>query len=344
MGKEQFIEELLSGWFDGTLTDEELQKVEQWKDASKENATAFAEFEEVWLQTERLRVMQKYNAQQALNKVHGKIKGTTKLKFLETFKRVAAVFVLPLLVASIYLMLHKPNPTSAETNWYTLHTGAGMRSEFVLPDGTNVFLNSNTTLKYPLAFNGLSREVEIHGEAYFDVAENKKQPFIVNTGNVNVEVTGTEFNVSNYENEEMTEIVLVEGTVRLFQGSFSGKREIFKALVPGEKATYMDGEKKLYYERVDVEKYIAWKDGRLMFRDDSMEEVVRRLNRWYNVDIKLTGIDLGDYAYTATFEDESLVQILDLLKISAPIDYKINYRKQQDDKTFSKMEIEIIQR
>jgi ferric-dicitrate binding protein FerR (iron transport regulator) len=136
----------------------------------------------------------------------------------------------------------------------------------------------------------------------------------------------------------------VKGMVRLFQGNYFGEKEIYKTLVPGEKATYVRNESKLYYENVDVKKYIAWKDGKLIFRDDSMEEVARRLNRWYNVDINLTGNDLGDYVYTATFEDESLVQVLELLKISAPIDYKIKPRKRKNDATFSRLEIEIIQK
>lgn len=81
-----------------------------------------------------------------------------------------------------------------------------------------------------------------------------------------------------------------------------------------------------------------------MFRNDSMEEVVRRLNRWFNADIKLTGNELANYVYTGTFEDESINQILELLKISAPIDYKVNKRQKRNDQTFSKMEIEIIQK
>ena len=105
-----------------------------------------------------------------------------------------------------------------------------------------------------------------------------------------------------------------------------------------------EGDKRMVTSHVDVEKYLAWKDGILMFRDDSMPEVVRRLNRWFNVDIQLAGSALKNYVYTATFEDESLIQVLDLLKISAPIDYTIKQREIKTDKTFSKMEIEIKQK
>ncbi len=342
MTEKQYIEDLLPAFFEGKLTSENHKKVEHWKNADPENEKVFYQSKQVWEETELLHRMQKYNAQDALNAVNKKIRSKNSSTYIQWFQRIAAILILPLIVATLYFSLKKPSHSYADNDWYILKTGAGMRSEFVLPDGSKVFLNSNTTLKYPVAFTGCTREVEINGEAYFNVATNKKQPFIVNTGNVNVEVTGTEFKVSNYENEGMTEIVLIEGTVRLFQGRFAGEHQRFKALVPGEKATFIASDDKLYFERVDVEKYIAWKDGKLMFRDDSMEEVVRRLNRWYNVDIQLTGRDLGEYVYTATFEEESLIQVLDLLNLSAPIDYKIKQRERKTDNTFSKMQIEII--
>ena len=137
---------------------------------------------------------------------------------------------------------------------------------------------------------------------------------------------------------------MVSGKINLFQGEYLKEKEILRSMVPGEKATFNEKENKICFNKVDVKKYISWKDGILMFRDDSMQDVVRRLNRWFNVDIKLTGNKLKDYVYTATFHDESLVQILDLLRISAPIDYIIKSREHKTDKTFSKMEIEIIQK
>lgn len=334
---------MLPAFFEGTLKSEDEKKVTEWKEASAENRLVFEESKAVWEQTERLRKMQKYNAQKALESVNKKIERSGASKFIKLFQRIAAILIFPLLIATLYFSTKNLSEEISKDNWYTLKTGAGMRSEFVLPDGTEVFLNSNTILKYPVAFNGSLREVIIDGEAYFDVVKNKKQPFIVNTGDVNVEVTGTQFKVSNYESEGMTEVVLVEGAVRLFQGTYSGEKEMFKTLVPGEKARYLVEQERIYFEKVDTEKYVAWKDGKLMFRDDSMDEVVRRLNRWYNVDIQLTGHDLGDYVYTATFEDESLIQMLDLLKMSAPIDYKIKPRERKADNSFSKMKIEIIQ-
>lgn len=342
MKKEQFIEELLPGWFDGSLSDEEKQKVLDWKQASDENANTFVEFEKVWQKTEQLRSMEKYNAQQALEEVNVKMISDKRHSFMETFKRIAAVLLLPLLLASIYLYLYNPTETTTEPQWYTLSTGAGMRSQFELPDGTHVYLNSNTTLRFPIAFSENRRDVELNGEAYFDVAENKEKPFLVNTGKIMIEVTGTEFKASNYAEEKLTEIVLVEGSVNLCQCNAEGERSVIQALKPGEMATLAEADNKLFVEEVDVEKYIAWKDGILMLEDDSMEEVVRRLSRWFNVDIKLTGKELDEGSYKMTFEDESLMQVLELLEMSERFNYKLKPRKRNSDGTFSKMEIEII--
>uniref|UniRef100_UPI0032167B92 FecR family protein n=1 Tax=uncultured Draconibacterium sp. TaxID=1573823 RepID=UPI0032167B92 len=338
------IEELLPHYFKNVLNQEERQKVEEWKEASVENRQLFNDTFRVWEGMEHLQSMKKYNSEKALETVNRKIENIKSPNLYMLLQKVAAILILPLIIATLYFATKSPVHQMAETEWYTIKTPPGSRSEFLLPDGTKVYMNSKTSLSYPVAFNDATRDVKLKGEAYFDVAENKQQPFIVNTGKIKIEVTGTEFKASNYPEEHLTEIVLASGNINLFQGEYSDKKEIIYSMLPGEKASFQNNENKLYLEKVDVEKYISWKEGVLMFRDDSMKEVVRRLNRWFNIDIKLTGNDLEDYVYTATFEDESLTQILDLLKMSAPIDYSIKQRKRNDDKTFQKMEIEIRQK
>ncbi|RIH66380.1 DUF4974 domain-containing protein [Mariniphaga sediminis] len=338
------IEKLLPAFFEGTLDLEERERVEQWKAVSEENRQVFADSLTAWEGIEQLRLMRKYDPGKAIGQVNSRIESRSKLRILVVFQKVAAILLLPLLVATLYFATQKTSQKELPLTWHTLETPAGMRSEFILPDSTRVYLNSKTRLRYPLVFSNNIREVELTGEAYFEVAENKKVPFIVNTGRVNIEVTGTEFLATNYLHENVTEIVLVEGNINLFQGNYSAGRRDIVQLKPGQKALLKEGDKRMVTSHVDVEKYLAWKDGILMFRDDSMPEVVRRLNRWFNVDIQLTGSALKNYVYTATFEDESLIQVLDLLKISAPIDYTIKQREIKTDKTFSKMEIEIKQK
>lgn len=343
--KDTNIEELLAGYFQRNLEQKDIRKIEQWKNASPENRKIFEDSKTAWEGLEQLRLMKKYDADSAIREVEQKIKSKKNSKsFIEIFRKVAAVLILPLLIATVWLAIDKTPLESESQEWHTLKTPAGMRSEFILPDSTKVYLNSETSLTYPLAFNSRIREVKLNGEAYFEVAENTKVPFIVNTGRISVEVTGTEFKASNYKHENLMEVVLVSGAVNLYEGNYSETENVLTPLVPGERFRFDQKNKTMNIQEVDVEKYTAWKNGILMFRDDSMDDVVRRMNRWFNVDIRLTGPELTDYVYTATFEDESLMQILELLKISAPIDYTIKQRERKTDDTFSKMEIIIEQR
>jgi ferric-dicitrate binding protein FerR (iron transport regulator) len=176
--------------------------------------------------------MKKYNAENALQKVHSKIAVQENPLFWVIFRKVAAILILPLLAVTFWFALRTPDFQTTEIAWNTLETPAGMRSEFVLPDGTQVYLNSKTILRYPMTFSNDIREVKLDGEAYFQVAEDKKHPFVVNTGKVNIEVTGTEFKASNYRHENLTEIVLISGSIQLFKGDYSIKKSNLTPLRP----------------------------------------------------------------------------------------------------------------
>ncbi len=337
------IEELILSWFEGTLSPEEREKVEQWISASDENRQAFADSLRAWEGIEQLRLMRKYKPEEAIKKVNLKIEKQKRLTFFGIFQKAAAILILPLLFATLWFALEKPQQKrKPPVAWHTLNIPPGMRSEFYLPDSTKVFLNSKTQLSYPLEFNDSLREVKLTGEAYFEVAQNGEVPFVVNTEKINIEATGTEFIVTRYPHEELTEVVLVEGEVNLYQGDYFTTKRVIRQLAPGQKALCKDVDNKLSVKKVETAKYLALKNGILLFRDDPMPEVVLRLNRWFNVDIQLVGTELEDWAYTATIEDETLEQTLELLKISAPIEYTIKRRQMKTDNTFSKMEIEII--
>ncbi len=342
--KDNPIEELLPSWFEGTLTVEEKEKVDQWKNASAENRQILADFHRMWEGMEQLKRMKKYDSKKAIQNLNAKIQKKRRFNGWKMFRRMAAILILPLVITTLYLSIHKIQLKDQTVAWHTLEIPAGMRSEFILPDSTKVYLNSKTTLSYPIEFSNTIREVKLSGEAYFVVAENKKVPFIVNTGRINIKVTGTEFLATNYANEKLTEILLFKGGIRLFQNDYDTEKKYITDLEPGEMAFCRNDNNKLVIKKVNPEKYASWKNGILMFRDDPMSEVVKRLNRWYNVNIKLEGPELKDWNYTATFEDESLMQVLELLKISAPIDYTIKEREIKTNKTFSKMEIIIRQK
>jgi ferric-dicitrate binding protein FerR (iron transport regulator) len=185
--------------------------------------------------------------------------------------------------------------------------------------------------------------VKLTGEAFFDVEKDPSHPFIVNAGKLNIEVKGTRFNVCNYIDEPNSEITLESGSVRLFSGNYKDTKTM-AFIKPGERAILDNSQNKLSVSVVDVEKHTAWKEGLLIFRDDKMDEVVKKLNRKFNVDIILLDPELKEYIYTATFEDESLAQILGLLKISAPVNYVAYKPHQLADNSFSKQKIVITKR
>lgn len=342
--KNHHIEELFTSFFEGTITQDDREKIEQWKKESEENRQIFADSLRAWESMELLWRMKKYDPEKAIHQVNFKIGKQGKIRMLDIFRKVAAILFLPLIITTFYFAIEKSRQPESFVAWHTIETTAGMRSEFILPDSSKVFLNSNTRLSYPLAFNSKIREVKLTGQAYFEVTENKKVPFVVNTGRLNIEVTGTEFMATNYLNENLTEVALIEGGINLFYGDYFNAKKDIVQIKPGQMAFLKTGDNELITCQVDIKKYQAWKNGILLFRDDSMYEVIRSLSRWFNVDIQLTGPEFKDYVYTATFEDETLVQVLELLKMSAPIDYKIKKRERKADTTFSKMEVEIIQK
>ncbi len=268
------------------------------------------------------------------------------MKFLTIFSKVAAVLILPLLVYSIYLTTRTFRTNSVETNqvvWQTVKTPVGMQTDFLLPDSSHVWLSSGSVFKYSMPFTHNSRQVELTGEAFFDVSKDSLHPFIVKAGKMNIAVKGTRFNVINYPDETYTELILESGSVRLFSGCYEDNKTI-REIKPGQLVVFDNTLNDMSVSKVDVEKYTSWKEGILIFRDDKMDEVVRKLNRWFNVEIVLQSVELKEYVYTATYRDETLSQILELLKISAPIKYSITERERLPDNSYTKRKIVITKR
>jgi ferric-dicitrate binding protein FerR (iron transport regulator) len=211
---------------------------------------------------------------------------------------------------------------------------------FYLPDGSNGWLNGDSYLKFPERFQGKTRDVTLKGEAFFDVITNPKKPFVVSSKYLDIVAKGTSFNVSAWDDVPETEVVMVEGKVDVY---FTGnnQRKKVTSLSPSQLLHCVPSKTGTYIQDVDIEKYISWTEGRLIFKEDPFSEVVERLNRWYSVNIVIKDKILESYEYVATFEDETLDEILKMLTISAPIRYKELQRTQKEDGTFMKRTIEL---
>jgi len=201
----------------------------------------------------------------------------------------------------------------------------GKMFELILSDGTKIKLNAGTSIKYPVQFMpNQPREIVINGEAYFDVTKDSKNPFIVNANNLKVRVIGTEFNLSAYPEEQEISTVLVEGLVGLYDDETYTK-ETATLLKPGFKAVYNQADKAIYKEKVDTSLYTSWRTGRFIFRNSSFKNIVRRLERNYDVVIVNNNAELGEQYFSASFDiEEEITHILNTFSKSYTFSYVLN--------------------
>ena len=257
-----------------------------------------------------------------------------------TFSKVAATLFLPLLLAgglTIGYLLKSSNITLEQSVSSVIQAPMGSRVIFNLPDGTKGWLNSGSSLAYSIPFNS-NRNVTLNGEAWFDVTHDQNHPFEISAGTSRVKVLGTSFNVSAYQGAQYIEVVLQQGKVEFYQDNMAEKITIS----PSEKLVFSNG--KVDVTRTDPSKYEAWTEGKLVFRGDNMAEVARRIERWYNVKVILADQALENYSFRATFEDDSLEEVMRLLSLTSPIDYKIAPRVMQPDGTIGKVVVSLYKR
>jgi transmembrane sensor len=195
-----------------------------------------------------------------------------------------------------------------KVSYNTMSTPRGGQYKLTLPDGTQVWLNSASSITYPTAFVGNERKVSITGEAYFEVAKDKTKPFHVNAGSQDIEVLGTHFNVMAYADEDAIKTTLLEGSVKVSGGGSSG------ILKPGEQAVNRDGELKIGPAPVD--EAMAWKNGYFKFNRVGIKYIMRQLSRWYDVDVVYEGRVKDDEFVGTIGRGENIVQALHLLELT----------------------------
>ncbi len=210
-----------------------------------------------------------------------------------------------------------------EVTFNTISTPRGGKYEVVLPDGSKVWLNAASSLRFPTAFAGNKREVTMTGEAYFEISQNAKKPFIVKKGKTEVKVLGTHFNVMAYEDEAAMRVTLLEGSVKVSDKA-THQSQLLK---PGEQLQLSkgNGEMKLI-GNVNLNKATAWKDNLFWFEDDDVDEVMKKLARWYDVDIKIEG-DISDQFTGSIPRQLAFSQVIGVLQKTGSIHYKIQDKK-----------------
>ncbi len=214
----------------------------------------------------------------------------------------------------------KAKPKDGKLVYNELTVPYGKKFQVVLSDGTHIFLNSGTKLKYPVAFISKGkREVFLDGEAYFSVTENKVNPFVVTTNEINVQVLGTKFVVSSYQNENNTSTTLVEGSVAVYETGKAYDKAESIVIIPNQQVSYESQQ--FIVREVNVEKYTAWTEGKLYFVNDRFEVILKEMERHFNVEIINNNNELKNVRYTGTFKTETLEQIFNTFKQNTEFEY-----------------------
>lgn len=249
---------------------------------------------------------------------------------LSAMSKIAAILFIPLFIYFIVNVIRTDGANQiingAEGQKDALvhySVNNGVKGTIELPDGSLVYLNSGSELTFPAKFSVSEREVYLSGEGYFKVVKNAKWPLIVKTDkNYSVMVTGTEFNLSCYKDDEAIKLTLVSGKVMLISDITKEKIDI----KPNEEIVVMLNKHKNNLQPANINYATAWKDGELLFENTPMPEVIKRIERWYGVEVNVANPEILEYKFTAGFDSESVNQVLETLSITSNISYSINGR------------------
>ena len=245
-------------------------------------------------------------------------------KVLNILTKVAAVLFIPLMLSSLLYFTKQinRNKENKSISYSEVYTPLAAKTKFLLPDSTIVWLNSGSTLKYPTSFTGKTREVSLKGEGYFEVSVNPEVPFIVKTAKINVTALGTSFNVMAYPEDCKVKTTLVAGKVKVDKISIGTSLY----LKPSCQVVLNTKTGEMLVSQVDTRFYTSWKDGKLIFRNEPLEIVAHKLERWFNCTIYIKGSGLKNFRYTGCIEMETLRELLELITITTPV--KTTYNQE----------------
>jgi len=321
------IDSVIARNLSGNMSLEEKKEFELWLKESEENEKLFQSSKKVWEQSnhfispeqvrqDKLNILHKVQTRQTVN--------LSRTRRLVLLYKLAAILAIPITFAISWYFLSKEKTVEYNSPEMFCEVAApkGHVAKCVLPDGSQVWVNTNSTITYNTAsFNQKNREIHLKGEAYFEVAKNTEKPFTVVTPMANIKVTGTAFNVQAYADNKTFEAVLAEGSIEMTVND-AGQQKI--DLVPGERAIYNAESKKISISRVEPEYYSSWRTGDLLFKDATLDDLIVELERFYDIKIHLRDKELGDFRFRGMFSyNNNLIEALEKIKKTAQIDYYI---------------------
>lgn len=303
-------------------TPEETDSLWKWIETSDENRRYFLKCRNVWDALNPAFLSNSIDIENAEKQIMSRIHKENKVSGLRIWwkrlsriwQQVAAALIIPIAACAIYFAWHNSKNDVPDIPYVSISTAYGSTSSTTLPDGSKVWLNSNSSITYPREFNSDQRTVTLVGEAYFQVEADKKHPFVVYVDGIDVTATGTQFNVNAYPGtKEKVSVTLVEGKVNVNvadKGSYD--------LTPGDHLVNQNGDVEISCS-TPTDKYCAWRDGVLDFKGDTLQDILNRLQQIYPVRFVVEDPSVAAYHFHAEFKDESLEEILHLLELSSPI-------------------------
>ncbi len=363
MNKKDHIEDryrfLIYSYLSGQLKDEEKAILLSWLKESDEHKKLFSELHKIYELSSGLSGKNRFSdkKQQAWHILNEKIEASEnteennhKSRILNFyFRRVASIIIIFSIgaLASFWFSKKGPAPVLGNVN-HEIIVPLGGKSELVLPDGTKVWLNAGSRFSYKGDYGFNNRNVKLVGEAYFSVIKNPKTPFVVETSGLKIKAYGTSFNVKAYPEEKEITTTLVEGIVKIEGLGVNISMKPKQAVIIEKKTTVSKNfttdetkpeaprtqtlkEQPITFEdkihlnnQVNTEIYTSWKDNLWIIESASLKEIAKVLERKFNVNISIESPELYQFNFTGTFNKETLEQILNVLKLTAPMDYRIN--------------------
>lgn len=321
------IDELIAGYLAQQLSQQELNDLRTWLRASDENKAYFIKMQELWfsavgadnrLRYDKEKAFQRFLARTTLNAVSIQ---KSKHLFLSSFQRIAAAVVFLILFAGSIYWLGNRHFNQQFADVY-IEAPLGSRTKLYLPDGSLVWLNAGSSISYSQNFGISKRNVTLEGEGYFEVTKNKSKPFTVKTSDLSVSVLGTKFNFRNYQDEEEAKVTLIEGKVCLNSGSENKDQHY---LSPNQQAVFDKKLKTTIISATKANNSSEWTQGLIFFDEEQLTDIVKELERSYNVKITITDDSLRHYRFYGNFTrtEQTIQEVLDILASTNKLNYKI---------------------
>ena len=289
---------------------EEDHQLQAWLDQNHENKMVFDSYKATWEEMDRVNGKTSMDLESEWERLEQAIdfdeesSATVQKSLFPSIYRVAAVFMMLAVAAfSIYFFTRTKGPEVLVAQLEI--------EEVKLEEGSVVTVNSNSTFTYPKEFDDNKREVQLSGEAYFEVAKDPERPFIIDAGTIQIEVLGTSFNVKAYEAQQQIEVIVSSGKVAVYNKDNPNERVV---LIQGQKATFFRASTKIEKSTNEDINFAAWKTKAIIFEDTPMPEVIRIINEIYKTNLSLKGDQLNECPVTTTFDNQSLESVLNVLE------------------------------